>query len=376
LIFLAFLALAAGGRAQTNPPPAPPRISALEASNYLNQQVVVVDKVAQVALRSNIWLLHLNQKYPKSPLNAVIRKGCTNYFPDLNRYLGQQVELAGRITELRGRLELVLTNSDQIKILSPTPSNAALASPQAGPLSIPPTTTPSIPQAAIVRATPSGAVAARLQADSPQAQTLTAASSPPASAPGPAAILKGGNQSGLLLPFVVGLLAAVLALLAAGVFVLWRRQQAHPRALPSLGKLALPEDPPAESSADDWKQRALAAEAMAGRQGQVLRERMIPELAEFAKQSLVQGLFAQRNALLETQLKAQHSLAELEGKLKALQAPLQERIRFYEERILELERQVELQGEEVRELNRATLVLLRRKLEDERASERLQSRFN
>ena len=56
---------------------------------------------------------------------------------------------------------------------------------------------------------------------------------------------------------------------------------------------------------ETWKQRALAAEAMAGKQGEILREKMIPELTEFAKQSLVQGLVTQRNVLLETQRKAQ-----------------------------------------------------------------------
>ena len=115
LIFVWVLATTAHGFAQTN---ALPQISAIEATNYLNQQVVVVDKVVQVAMRSNIWLLHLNQRYPKSPLNAVIRKGDTNNFPDINVYLGQRVEITGRITEYRGRLELAMTGTNQIKILA------------------------------------------------------------------------------------------------------------------------------------------------------------------------------------------------------------------------------------------------------------------
>src|SRR5580704_10502116 len=105
LVFPAVLALATQGIAQTNTPPV---ISAVEATNYLNQQVVVVDKVMQVAMRSNIWLLHLNQKYPKSPLNAVIRKGATNNFPNIADYVGQRVEITGRIVDYRGRLEIAL----------------------------------------------------------------------------------------------------------------------------------------------------------------------------------------------------------------------------------------------------------------------------
>ena len=109
---------------------------------------------------------------------------------------------------------------------------------------------------------------------------------------------------------------------------------------------------------------------MAGRQGQILREKLMPELAEFAKQSLVQGLYAQRNALIETQQVAQQALVELETRLAKLQLSLPERIRAYEKRIGELEKEVESQGEEMRELTRATLVLVRKKLEDERERQR------
>src|SRR5258708_7937365 len=124
------------------------------------------------------------------------------------------------------------------------------------------------------------------------------------------------------------------------------------------------------SSIHEWKQRALVAEAMAGQQGQMLREKIMPELTEFAKQSLVQGLYAQRNALLETHQEAQLALAEMESRLTKIQAPLHERIRVYEQRIVELEKEVETQGDEVRELTRATLGLVRKKLEDERERER------
>jgi hypothetical protein len=167
--------------------------------------------------------------------------------------------------------------------------------------------------------------------------------------------------------------------------MLWRRRAGNkalsaqfipPRAIPGVTVLEqTPEHAPLDVSAEAWKQRALAAEAMMGKQGEILREKMIPELTEFAKQSLVQGLYAQRNLLIETQLKAQESLAELEWRLKTVQAPLQERIRIYEKRIAELEQEVETQGEEMRELTRATLTLVRQKLEDERQSARPQSRF-
>lgn len=171
--------------------------------------------------------------------------------------------------------------------------------------------------------------------------------------------------------WIVGSLAVIITLLGSLVFLFWRRSPVARTSLQLAPQGAVNVD---ASTTDDWKQRALAAEAMAGKQGQILREKIMPELTEFAKQSLVQGLYAQRNVLLDTQRKAHSAIEELESKLADLHLPLRERIRAYEKRIGELEKEVETQGEEMRELTRVTLELMRKKLENER--ERAGSRFN
>jgi hypothetical protein len=118
-----------------------------------------------------------------------------------------------------------------------------------------------------------------------------------------------------------------------------------------------------------WRQRALAAEALAAKQTQILDEKVGPELREFAKEALVQGLYHQRNMLMETQHRAHQALAELESRLTELHLPVHERIRAYEKRIAELEKELETRGEEMRELTKATLLLVKQKLEKERESE-------
>lgn len=342
LIFAWVLAMTADGFAQAE---IPPQISAMEASNYLNQQVVVVDRVVQLGLHSNVWFLHLNEKYPKAPLTSVIQKGFMTNFSNINIYLGQRVEMTGRITGYRGRWQLFLTGTNQIKILSETQPSAQ----------------PTPPAADAVMKTP-------LLASAPAPATALGSETP--------ATLSSADHSSRAWGGIPELLAATVVLLAAGILILWQNQGNLARAPRFPRALAIPGEAANDSSAEAWKQRALAAEAMAGKQGELLREKILPELTEFAKQSLVQGLYAQRNVLLETQLQAQRALAELESRLSTLQTPLRERIRLYEQRIAELEREVETQGDEVRELTRATLTLVRRKLEDERQSERLQSRFN
>lgn len=108
----------------------------------------------------------------------------------------------------------------------------------------------------------------------------------------------------------------------------------------------------------------------------LIQQAALAELTEFAKQSLVQGLYEQRSALLETQKKAQQALIELEERLAALHLPQQERIRAYERRIAELEKELETRGEEVRELTQATLLLVRRKLEEEKGLGIRRDQFN
>lgn len=324
----------------------PTEILATDATNYLNQEVVVRDVVVQVALRQTLALLNLNQQYPNSPLTCVIRANKTNKFPDLEGYLGQRVEVSGRITTYQGRPQIILTTPNQIKILDAAPTSL---------------------QPLLAASAPAAKVAA---ADLPT--TIASVTAQP--------IVPSEAKPDRQVWWLVGLFAVIFVLVRALVHWIWRRRVRKSSArVPesALVQLTAPADATTDpAAAEEWKQRALVAEAMAGRQGQILREKLMPELAEFAKQSLVQGLYAQRNALIETQQVAQQALLELESRLAALQLSLPERIRAYEQRIGELEKEVETQGAEVRELTRATLVLVRRKLEAERERERTPSRFN
>jgi hypothetical protein len=348
------LAWAANVSAQTD---VPPRIPAAAATNYMNQEVIVTDRVSQVTIRPTIVFLNLNQRYPDSPLTCVIKGSDTNNFSDLKSYQDKDVEVSGRITNYLGKPEIVLTATNQIKILADTQSTQPVVQPVTNEAqSLPPATKVTQSLQPVFKS-------AMKMRDSTQPATVEAAQTP--------------DQA---VWWVVGFLAIIIALLGFLVFLFWRRGVAGSgvREVHSMSMLpALPESAAADSlSVEDWKQRALVAEAMAGQQGQMLREKIMPELTEFAKQSLVQGLYAQRNALLERQQKAQQALAAFESRLAALQLPLQERIRAYEKRIAELEKEVETQGEEMRELTRATLALVRKKLEDEQGRERIQGRFN
>jgi hypothetical protein len=172
------------------------------------------------------------------------------------------------------------------------------------------------------------------------------------------------NRTNLAVWWIAGALTA-LALVLAWLALMFRRSGlgkekivvAQPQIAAAAPVAALP-PPPQPAAADQAR----------------LKERALEELTEFAKESLVQGLFTQRAALLEANRKAQTELVALEERLATLSVG--ERIRAYEERIENLEQQLATRGSEVKELTSATLKLLRAKLEEERRKATPPARFN
>jgi hypothetical protein len=164
-------------------------------------------------------------------------------------------------------------------------------------------------------------------------------------------------------------LAGIIGLLIWGILIVKRlaRNALLAQESKELSARMIGNDP-GDTSSEAWRQRALAAEALAAKQNRILDEKVGPELREFAKEALVQGLYHQRNALMETQARAQQALSELESRLLELHLPVHERILAYEKRIAELEKELETRGEEMRELTKATLMLVKQKLEQERES--------
>jgi hypothetical protein len=192
------------------------------------------------------------------------------------------------------------------------------------------------------------------------AAELVTPPSPAAPAAPPVATVPPAANREALYWWIGGALTLIVALLVWLAFLLRRSH-------PSSAALAVTQ--PQLTSTSGTKPTALESSTAPD-----LKERALAELTEFAKQSLVQGLYSQRNALLETQQKAQRELAELEARLMALKLP--DRILAYEKRIVELERELDDRTGELRELTNTTLSLLRRKVAEERELERATRRFN
>jgi hypothetical protein len=97
---------------------------------------------------------------------------------------------------------------------------------------------------------------------------------------------------------------------------------------------------------------------------------LAPHLVDALKSAVVQELAAQRRELLAAQQTAAAELTELARRLEAVQTPLLERLRAYEARVAELEKDLADQSKENRELLKLKIDLLREKIETERTASR------
>ena len=98
---------------------------------------------------------------------------------------------------------------------------------------------------------------------------------------------------------------------------------------------------------------------------------LAPHLVEALKDAVVQELAAQRRDLLAAQQAASAELTALIIRLESVQTPLLERLRAYETRIGELEKDLAHQSKENRELLKLKIDLLKEQVETERSANRL-----
>jgi hypothetical protein len=96
-----------------------------------------------------------------------------------------------------------------------------------------------------------------------------------------------------------------------------------------------------------------------------------PQVAQILKEAVVQGLAAQRSELLQAQHAAAAEIGALVRRLDELKAPMQDRLRSYEDRIGELEKDLAERNAENRELLKLKIEMIRQQLETERARNRV-----
>ena len=100
-----------------------PKIPATEAKEHVGQQMTVSGKVAEVNKRERLVRLNLDKAYPKEAFTAVIFSANTNNFGDLEKLRGKHVEVVGKITDYRGHPQIILTSTNQLKLIENSAEN-------------------------------------------------------------------------------------------------------------------------------------------------------------------------------------------------------------------------------------------------------------
>jgi hypothetical protein len=113
----------------------------------------------------------------------------------------------------------------------------------------------------------------------------------------------------------------------------------------------------------EWRKRALAAERKAERAKELARS----NVAKALKDKVVEHLSTERDELIDHQQSAAEQMAGLEARLERIQGPLSERLRAYEQRIIELEEELAVKDEENRALIRSKIQNLRQRMAAEKA---------
>ena len=151
----------------------------------------------------------------------------------------------------------------------------------------------------------------------------------------------------------------VLAIISG---IILRRKKSVSR-LPALADYAAENE---NLRPEDWKHRAIAAERRAEKAQKVIREGLVAQLARWMSDTLVQKLLMQRAHLIEAQEKAVTEVDRLGQRLDTIHSRLQGRLSIYEQRIVELEKELDTKDEINRELIQAEIRKIRCQMDAER----------
>jgi hypothetical protein len=122
-----------------------------------------------------------------------------------------------------------------------------------------------------------------------------------------------------------------------------------------------------QTQAEALRQRAETAEQRAERANAVIRKGLIPHLSQWLKQKLVRKLIADRAQLLETQQAAAQKVLAVEERLSRIEQQIQRQNDTYQARIEALTRELLTTKEENRELIRARIAQVKSEMEAARA---------
>lgn len=93
------------------------KIEAKDAKNYIGKRVNVKGIIADVFINKKVAYLNFEHKYPRNPFTGTIFSDKIPEFGDIKKYKGKLVEVTGFITDYKGKPQIILTSTEQLKII-------------------------------------------------------------------------------------------------------------------------------------------------------------------------------------------------------------------------------------------------------------------
>lgn len=93
-------------------------IPAAEVQNHVNETGTVVGVLSGVhkARSGKVLYLNIGGTYPDNPFTGVIFIGRMSNVPDFTPVIGKTIAVTGKIEMYRGKPQIVINTSDQVKI--------------------------------------------------------------------------------------------------------------------------------------------------------------------------------------------------------------------------------------------------------------------
>lgn len=93
------------------------KISAKEIKQYIGDSLNVTGYVAEVYLSDKVAYLNMESKFPKNIFSCTIFSSKFYEFGDLSAFKGKNIEVTGKVTTFKNKIQIILNSKDQIKII-------------------------------------------------------------------------------------------------------------------------------------------------------------------------------------------------------------------------------------------------------------------
>lgn len=93
------------------------KISAKEIKQHIGDSLNVTGYVAEVYLSDKVAYLNMESKFPKNIFSCTIFSSKFYEFGDLSAFKGKNIEVTGKVTTFKNKIQIILNSKDQIKII-------------------------------------------------------------------------------------------------------------------------------------------------------------------------------------------------------------------------------------------------------------------